>query len=65
MKNILRQIADILYNVPNMNADCMCSIMHPIETVEQANKMLEYLKNNQESLKTGYLIKHKYEIVGI
>ena len=64
MKNILKQITNILYYVPNMNRDTMGSIINPIETMEQANRMLDYLQENKENLKTGYLIKHKMEIIG-
>ena len=63
MKDILRKIADILYYVPNMNRDTMGSIINPIETEEEANRMLKYLQENKNELKTGYLIKHKMEII--
>lgn len=63
MKDILRKIVDILYYVPNMNRDTMGSIINPIETEEEANRLLKYLQDNKEQLKTGYLIKHKIEII--
>lgn len=63
MKDILRKIVDILYYVPNMNKDTMGSIINPIETEEEANRLLKYLQDNKNQLKTGYLIKHKMEII--
>ena len=49
MKNTLRQIADILYNVPLMNRNRMIGIMAPLHNENQANAMLEYLKLNQNN----------------
>ena len=67
MKNILREIADILYDIPLMSKSMMGSIMNPIETEEQANKMLMFLKenkNNPEIMDTDYLIPNRRKIIG-
>ena len=64
MKQILIQIADILWQVPNSNEDTVATIMNPIDTMEEAKKMLEYLQENKSNLKIGYLIKHRMEIIG-
>lgn len=63
MREILEQIADILWQVPNSNQDTIETVMNPIETIEQAQKMLDYLQDNKENLKIGYLIKHRKEII--
>ena len=63
MKQILIEIANILWEVPNSNEATVGSIINPIENIEQANKMLRYLQENKSSLKIGYLIKHKMEII--
>ena len=68
MKNILRKIADILYEVPLMDRDMMGSIMNPIDTIEQANRMLKFLeenKDNPEIMDTDYLIPNKRKIIGL
>ena len=67
MKNILRQIADILFDIPNMNRECMGAIMNPIDTNEHAERLLNYLednKNNKEIMRVSYLLKHNHEIIG-
>ena len=64
MREILEQIANILWQVPNSNETTIASIINPIETIEQAQKMLNYLQENKANLKTGYLVKHKKEIIG-
>lgn len=67
MKNILKEIADILYDVPLMSKSMMGSIMNPIETEEQANKMLMFLKenkNNPKIMDTDYLIPNRRKIIG-
>ncbi len=67
MKNILREIADILYDIPLMSKSMMGSIMNPIETEEQANEMLMFLKenkNNPEIMDTDYLIPNRRKIIG-
>ena len=64
MKQILIQIADILWQVPNSNEDTVATIMNPIDTMEEAKRMLEYLQENKSNLKIGYLIKHRKEIIG-
>ena len=63
MKQILIQIADILWQVPNSNEDTVATIMNPIDTMEEAKRMLEYLQENKSNLKIGYLIKHSKEII--
>lgn len=66
MKNILRQIADILYDVPLMSKAMMISIMSPIKTEEQAKKMLKLLKDNKDNkliMDTDYLIPNKRRII--
>ena len=47
MKNILREIADILYDIPKMNQNRMIGIMNPLSNEKQANYMLNYLKKNK------------------
>ena len=49
MKNILKKIADILYDVPFMDKAIMISIMNPIDTEEQANRMLKFLEKNRNN----------------
>ena len=63
MKQVLMKISGILWQVPNSNETTIASIINPIETAEQANKMLKYLQKNKQNLKIGYLIKHKIEII--
>ena len=68
MKNILRQIADILYDVPFMDKAIMISIMNPIDTEEQANRMLKFLEKNRNNplvMDIDYLIPNKRKIIGI
>ena len=68
MKNILRQIADILYEVPLMDKATMMGIMNPIKTEEQAKKMLDFLQknqNNKEIMDTDYLIPNRKKIIGV
>ena len=67
MKNILRKIADILYDIPFMDRDTMISIMNPIDNEEQAERMLKFLqdnKDNPEIMDTDYLIPNKKKIIG-
>lgn len=49
MKDILRQIADILYDVPLMDQDIMIGIINPLETETKALEMLRYLEANKEN----------------
>ena len=63
MKQILIQIAEILWQVPNSSETTIASIINPIETIEEADKMLKYLQKNKSNLKIGYLVKHKIEII--
>ena len=65
MKNILREIADILYDVPLMDKDLMAGVLNPLDTEEQANEMLEYLeknKNNPNIMRVDNLIRKALEI---
>ena len=67
MKNILKRIADILYDIPNMSRACMGAIMNPIDTISQANNLLSFLeknKSNDEIMKVSYLLRHNHEIIG-
>lgn len=67
MKNILKKIVDILYYIPNMSRDCMGAIINPIDTEEQANKLLSFLeenKENKEIMRVSYLLKNNHEIIG-
>lgn len=68
MKNILRKIADILYDVPFMSRAIMGSIMSAIETEEQGLRMLKFLEENKdkpEIMDTDYLIPNKRKIIGL
>lgn len=68
MKNILRKIADILYDVPFMSRAIMGSIMSAIETEEQGLRMLKFLEENKdkpEIMDTDYLILNKRKIIGL
>lgn len=59
MKDTLRKIADLLYDVPLMNQNRMIGIMTPLHNEKQANAMLEYLeenKNNCEAMRIDTLI---------
>ncbi len=67
MINIVRKIIDILYYVPNMNKDCMGMIIDPIDTEEQAKRLLEFLeenKDNKEIMRVTYLLRNNHEIIG-
>jgi len=67
MREILIKIADILWTLPNSNETVVATIMNPIDNTNQANRLLEYLKeneNNKEVMKIGYLIKYNHEIIG-
>lgn len=67
MKEIIRKIGDILYNVPNMSRDCMGSIMNPCDNEERALRLLNFLeenKNNKEIMRVSYLLRHNHEIIG-
>ena len=68
MENILKKIADILYDVPLMDRDIMISIMNPIETKKQADKMLKFLEENRNNpiiMDTDYLLPNKRKIIGL
>lgn len=65
MKQILIQIANILWTLPNMNKDLVIGIINPLETETQATKMLEYLqenKNNTELMRIDRLLKTSLKI---
>ena len=67
MKQILIEIANILWKVPNIDETSVAVIMNPIDTIEQAQRLLKYLqenKDNKEIMKMGYLLKHNHEIIG-
>lgn len=67
MKSILMEIGKILKDIPNMDKTSMAVIMNPIDTMEQAQRLLKYLqenKDNKEIMKMGYLLKHNHEIIG-
>ena len=64
MEQILIKIAKILWQVPNSNETTVATVIDPIETVEQANRMLAYLQDNKQNLKIGYLIKNNHKIIG-
>lgn len=65
MKQILIQIANILWTLPNMNKDLVIGIINPLDTETQATKMLEYLqenKNNTELMRIDRLLKTSLKI---
>ena len=65
MKNILRQIADIIYNVEDMDRETMMGILNPLETMEQATNFLNYIKeniNNSSIMRTDKLLRKAVEI---
>ena len=67
MKQVLIEIAEILWKLPNANETVVATIMNPIDTLSQAEKLLNYLqknKNNKKGMKVGYLLKHNHEIIG-
>ena len=67
MKSILMEIGKILKDIPNMDKTSMAVIMNPIDTMEQAQRLLKYLqenKDNKEIMKMGYLLKYNHEIIG-
>ena len=67
MKQILIEIANILWKVPNIDETSVAVIMNPIDTMGQAQRLLKYLqenKDNKEIMKMGYLLKHNHEIIG-
>ena len=67
MKSILRQIVDILYYIPNMNRDCMAVIIDPIDTIDQAKRLLYFLENNKDNkeiMRVSYLLRNNHEIIG-
>ncbi len=65
MKQILIQIANILWTLPDMNRDLVIAIINPLDTETQATKMLEYLqenKNNEELMRIDRLLKKTLQI---
>ena len=67
MENTIDKIIDILYYIPNMNRDCMGSIINPIDTEVHANRLLTFLEehiDNKDVMRVSYLLKHKHEIIG-
>ena len=67
MESILRQIADLLYYIPNMNEASMGIIMNPIDTIPQAERLLNFLeenKDNKEIMRVTYLLRNNHKIIG-
>ena len=67
MRNTVKKIIDILYDIPNMSKACMGMIIDPIDTEEQANRLLKYLeenKDNKEIMRVSHLLRYKHEIIG-
>lgn len=67
MKNIIRKIIDILYDIPNMSRDCMAVIINPVDTTEQAERLLSFLeenKDNKEIMRVSYLLRNNHQIIG-
>lgn len=65
MKQILIQIANILWTLPDMNRDLVIAIINPLDTETQATKMLEYLqenKNTEELMRIDRLLKKTLQI---
>ena len=65
MKNILRQIADIIYDVEDMDKETMMGILNPLETIEQATFFLNYVKANMDDsniMRTDKLLRKAVEI---
>jgi len=65
MKNILRQIADIIYDVEDMDKETMMGILNPLETIEQATIFLNYVKENIDDsniMRTDKLLRKAVEI---
>ena len=50
MKEILQKIVDFLKEHTNYNKEEMMGIINPLNTVTQATKMLNYLKENKDNL---------------
>ena len=68
MKPTLIKIANILWQVPLMSKAILISIINPIETEEQANRMLNFLEKNIDNpniMDTDYLIPNKRKIIGL
>ena len=67
MKPILIKIANILWSIPNMSDDVGATIMNPIDTEEQAERLLNFLKDNKgnkEIMRVTYLLRYNHEIIG-
>ena len=65
MKDILRQIADILYEMPKMSKQRMIGILNPLKTEQQEKEMLNYLqenKDNKELMRIDNLMRKTIEI---
>ena len=65
MKQILIQIAEILWQLPKMNREYGIGIINPLDTEEQALKMLNYLKENRDNpelMRIDRLMKKAFEI---
>ena len=67
MKPILIKIANILWSIPNMTEDVGATIMNPIDTIPQAERLLNFLeenKDNKEIMRVTYLLRNNHEIIG-
>ena len=65
MKPILQEIVKILKTLPKMNRDYGIGIINPLDTEEQALKMLNYLKENRDNpelMRIDRLMKKAFEI---
>lgn len=51
LKSILREIADILWEFPNMTRGLALGIINPLDTESRAKEMLEYIKKNRNNEK--------------
>ena len=67
MKESLVKIANILWEIPNMTATVGATIMNPIDTTSQANRLLNFLeenKDNKEVMRVSYLLRNNHRIIG-
>ena len=64
MKQKLVEIANILWQMPQMTEEQVVLIINPLDTIEEAKEYLNFLKNNKEKLTIEQLIKKSLEITG-
>ncbi len=65
MKQILIEVAKILWTVPDMKEDLLIAILNPLKTETKAAKMLKYLqenKNDAEIMRIDRLLKKTLQI---